>query len=75
MQNQNKRSICKATFVMQEAWKQQGHEVDNKRIKLESLSIHDRGHSLSPREVKQVKMDSDLGATDRRLKLGFQPAL
>lgn len=40
---------------MQEAWKQQGHEVDNKRIKLESLSIHDRGHSLSPREVKQVK--------------------
>lgn len=49
---------------MQEAWKQQGHEVDNKRIKLESLSIHDRGHSLSPREVKQVKMDSDLGATD-----------
>lgn len=64
MQNQNKPSICKATFVMQEAWKQQGHEVDNKRIKLESLSIHDRGHSLSPREVKQVKMDSDLGATD-----------
>lgn len=75
MQSQNKPSICKATFAMQEAWKQQGHEVDNKRIKLESLSVHDRGHSLSPREVKRVTMDSDLGATDRRLKLGFQPAL
>ena len=32
---------------MQEAWKQQGHEVDNKRIKLESLSIHDRSLAQS----------------------------